>query len=109
MKSHDIEELHRIMHEGLKNYDASRKICFVCCKNDEIGHIIEDKKYIHFFNSILIRKSLLKLAIQKMNNVQFADTENEYEHVSMGKLWSGFRKDHDEDLRELSRTMIRNR
>ena len=108
MKSHDIEELHRIMHEGLKNYDTSKKIYFVCCKNDEVGDFIKDRKRVYFFSSVIIRKNLLKLAVQKINEIQFADPDNEYELVPMGKLWSGFRKDHDEDLRELSRTMIRN-
>lgn len=97
------------MHEGLKNYDTSEKIYFVCCKKNEIGHVIEERKYIHFFNSMLIRKNLINLAKQKINEVQFADPEKEYKLMPMGKFWSGFRKDHDEDLRELSRTMIRNR
>ena len=108
MKQHDIEELYHVMYEGLKNYDTSKRTYFVCCKNDEIGHIIEDRKYILFFNSILIRKNLLKLAVKRINDVQFTDHIHEYEQVSMGKLWSGFRKAHDEEIRELSRIMLRN-
>ena len=109
MKLHNVEELYRIMYEGLKNYDTSTKIYFVCCKKNEIGHVIEDRKYVYFFTSIHIRKNLMKLAVQKINEVQFADPENEYRLMSMGKFWSEFRKDHDEELRELARTIIRNR
>ena len=108
MKSHDIGGLHRIMHEGLKNYNTSKKIYFVCCKNDEVGDFIKDRKRVHFFNSILIRKNLLKLAVQKINEVQFADPDSEYEWISMGKLWSEFRQEHDRELRNLSRTLLEN-
>ena len=109
MKSHNIEELYQTMHEGLKNYDTSEKIFFVCCKKNEIGHVIKDRKYVYFFTSSFIRKNLIDLAMQKMNEVQFADPENEYERLSMGNFWTGFYKDHHEELRELTRTIIRNR
>ena len=96
------------MHEGLKNYDTSKVTYFVCCKKDEIGHIIEDRKYNHFFNTMLIRKNLMKLAIQRINELQFAARPEEYEQISLGKLWISFRKAHDEEIRELTRTMLRN-
>lgn len=108
MESHDIEQLHQIMLEGLKNYDTSRIIVFVCCEKDNIGNIIEKRIYLNYFHNLLIRKNLLNLAINKMNKVQFDNPGKKYERVSLVKMYSDFEKAHKQEIRELVKTILRN-
>jgi len=105
-ESHDVEQLRRVMLEGLKNYDTSRTIVFVCCEKDKIGNAIEKKVYLNYFHRLLIRDNLLKLAAKKVNEVQADNPDKEYEHVSRLRLYSDFEKDHGPEIKELVQTMV---